>query len=215
MRIYWKGHACFLIECEDGINILTDPFNNEVGYPIPQEEINIVTVSHQHFDHNAVDLVKGSPHVIQNPGVHTIGNKSFEGIPTFHDKSEGKERGTNIVFLMNIEGVRLCHLGDLGHLLEEKDTARLANIDVLFIPVGGHFTIDALEASKIVAALKPKITVPMHYKTEYLDFPISPVENFTKLYQNVETRNVLEVDPQALPQQPKTIVLNLQTSSID
>lgn len=208
MRIEWLGHACFRLTTRDGTRILTDPFNHEVGYPVPAVEAEVVTVSHQHFDHNAVDVVLGRPCVVQEPGEHRIGAITVRGISTFHDREGGAKRGANIVFVIEADGLRVCHLGDLGHPLNEEQRGRIGPVDVLLIPVGGTFTIDAREAAETVTALKPRIAVPMHYKTRYMNFPIAGVEEFTRYCDQVTERDRLDVRKDALPAATEVVVLS-------
>jgi L-ascorbate metabolism protein UlaG (beta-lactamase superfamily) len=191
VRIKWLGHACFLIETADGTRIVTDPFNEEVGYPLPAVEAEIVTVSHQHFDHNAVAVVRGRPHV-----------------STFHDAEQGAKRGANVVFVIEADGLRICHLGDLGHLLNEEQLRRIGRVDVLLVPVGGTFTIDAGQAAETVAALRPRIAVPMHYKTDYINFPITGLEDFSRLFERVSTCDTLEVTAARLPAATEIVVVS-------
>lgn len=207
MLIQWLGHACFLIQSDTGNRVLTDPFNEKVGYPLPHVEADIVTVSHQHFDHNAVTVVRGRPKVIQEPGEHRIAEISVKGVSTFHDKEQGAKRGANIVFVINVDGLNVCHLGDLGHLLSREQLDRIGRVDVLLIPVGGTFTIDAAEAVQTVAAIEPRIAVPMHYKTAYMDFPITGVDEFTKHYDRVSHCDRLEVTSDGLPEQTEVVVV--------
>ncbi|KUK13642.1 MAG: MBL fold metallo-hydrolase [Synergistetes bacterium] len=209
MRIEWLGHACFFIETKDGVRIITDPYDPTLGYtPIPYEA-DIVLVSHDHFDHNYVDGVKGKPHVVMTPELRTVKGVSISGVELFHDKSGGRERGKNIAFIIDTDGLRLVHLGDLGHVPSPAQLASFGSVDILFIPVGGFYTIDGAEAKKILAELKPKIAIPMHFKTPVLNFPISGVEPFISGLSNVEVldRSWLEVDAYTLPKETKVIVM--------
>ena len=196
MKIKWLGHACFLITSETGLKIITDPYTSGggVGYAPVNEAADIVVVSHDHFDHNAVSSVPGKPEVVKDGGVKDVKGIQFKGIATYHDESQGGERGTNTVFCFSVDGLKLCHLGDLGHRLSREDVAEIGGVDVLFIPVGGFFTIDANVASQVCDDLKPKVVVPMHYKTPKLDFPVAGVEDFVKGKKNVRTLNSSEAE---------------------
>jgi len=209
VQIKWLGHACFLLTDQDGIKVLTDPFNEGVGYPLPEVEADIVTVSHDHFDHNAVSILPGKPEVVRGPDGHKIGNLTFKGIVTFHDDAGGRERGENTVFVIEMDGLKVCHLGDLGHHLERKQVEEIGSPDLLMVPVGGTFTIDAKGAKQIVEDLKPRLVIPMHYRTEVVKLPIKPVEEFTALFQNVIKTKVLEVSPDTLPADIRVVVLEL------
>ncbi|MBC7194960.1 MAG: MBL fold metallo-hydrolase, partial [Caldisericia bacterium] len=180
MKINFIGHACFLIEI-GGLKIMTDPFDKSVPYDFPEgEDVDVVTVSHDHFDHNATNRVKIRKEVLKDPTDKTIGNVKFKSKSFFHDEEMGKRRGKNAIFLIEGEGFRILHLGDLGHVPQEKDLEEFKNIDILLIPVGGYFTIDSKKADELIKILNPKVIIPMHYKTKKLDFPISSVDEFLK-----------------------------------
>ncbi len=183
MRLRWIGHAAFLCIAEDGTRILTDPYNAEVGYRVPLVEADYVTVSHEHFDHNSLQNVPGNHEVLKGPGERKLkGGIVATGIATFHDDQGGAKRGKNTVFCLDLpdegETVRLCHLGDLGHQLTADQLAAVGAVDVLLIPTGGTYTLDPAGAATQVAAIKPRIVVPMHYKTAALSFPLKPVDDF-------------------------------------
>lgn len=212
MKITWIGHSCFLIEGKD-VTVITDPYDEHIPYRAPNFPANVVTVSHEHFDHNAVHRVLGSPEVVRGPGEHTARGVRFTGIATFHDEVQGKKRGENTVFTFTIDGITLAHFGDLGHVLNEEQLAQLADVQVAMIPVGGYFTIDADQAAQIVAKLpQVKVIIPMHYKTDILgpDFPIDPVEKFTSRMQNIVEIGSEEVvlTQDSLPSSPEVWILN-------
>ena len=187
VEIKWFGHACFGIKAENGITIVTDPFDKkDVGYENPDVAADITTVSHNHPDHCKVENIGGNPIVIKDLGECTHSGIKFKGIESFHDNTSGSQRGKNIIFCFNIDGINICHLGDLGHLLDEKQIKEIGDIDILFIPVGGFFTIDHKQANSVIDQLKPKIVIPMHYKTPVLPFPIKPVDKFLENKDNVE-----------------------------
>jgi len=185
MNVTWIGHACFLIESK-GDRILTDPFNEKVPYNLPETDVDVVTVSHEHFDHNAVARVAGSPIVVRGPGKHEARGIRFSGIASAHDDQGGSQRGSNTIFAFALEGVHLAHLGDLGAPLDESQRRALADVEILFIPVGGHFTIDAQAAADLIGGLPAlRIAIPMHFKTNRIgDWPIAPVDAFEELVHN-------------------------------
>lgn len=207
MKIRWFGQACFLMESEKGIRIVTDPFNSSLGYKIPSVEADMVTVSHEHYDHNATDEVKGNPEIVRGTGEKKIKDIAIKGVETFHDKAQGAQRGKNTVFSFEIDGMKIIHLGDLGHILTQEQIENIGEVDILLIPVGGTFTIDAQEASEVVGQLKPKITIPMHYKTPAIDLPIEGVERFLSGNKNIEKKKELESRKEELPKEEKIIVL--------
>lgn len=213
MRIKWFGHACFLITTAEGIKILTDPFDESVPYPFPEEEVDVVTVSHEHFDHNAVGRVKGTPEVVRGLGEHTVKGVSIWGIPSFHDQKGGRERGRNTIFRLQADGITLAHLGDLGHTLNAEQQKPLEGVEVVLIPVGGHYTIGPQEAVEVIRMLPAlKIAIPMHVKTELIkDWPIAPVEEFLSQVdlpvQRVGGAEV-EITREGLPREKEVWVLS-------
>lgn len=213
MRIEWLGHACFLLTGRDGLRLVTDPFNEQVGYPVPRTKADIVTVSHDHFDHNATQFIGGSPVIVRGTGDQNVKGISIKGIPTFHDKSQGRERGPNTVYKIALDGITVCHLGDLGHTLTEDQLKTLGRVDVLLLPVGGTYTIDPQEAAEVVRQVNPVVAIPMHYKTRYLNFPIQPVDKFTSFFDNVKHAPYFEATPEKLGAPLQIVVLDLATTS--
>jgi L-ascorbate metabolism protein UlaG (beta-lactamase superfamily) len=211
MKVKWLGHSCFLITSETGLRIITDPYatGGGISYSPVNEAADIVTVSHNHRDHNNIAAVRGNPEVITGSGTKTAKGIQFNGIASHHDASKGRERGTNTIFCFTVDGIRLCHLGDLGHELSREEIAQTGNVDVLLIPIGGFFTIDARVAAKVAAGLKPKVIIPMHYKTPQCDLPITGVEDFLTDKKNVKKLNSSEMEFKAgkLPEVTEIIVL--------
>ncbi|PIP13583.1 MAG: MBL fold metallo-hydrolase [bacterium (Candidatus Stahlbacteria) CG08_land_8_20_14_0_20_40_26] len=217
MLIKYLGHAAFLIRNVEGIRIITDPYSPTQGihYKPIDENADIVTVSHEHWDHNAVDLVGGNPVVIRKEGERSVRGITITGIPTFHDKEGGKERGENTVFVFDIDGLRLCHLGDLGHKLNKEQISLIGRVDICLIPVGGYFTIDVKEAKEVIESLNPKVVIPMHFKTSSLDFPIAGVEDFLKGTERVKRlgSSEYEIEKDKSPLEREVIVLKPAKSS--
>ncbi len=215
MQITWLGHAAFLIVSDAGLKILTDPYlaggyGGAIGYGRIEEVVDVVVISHDHHeDHNAVDDLPGNPEVVKGAGTHTAAGITFRGIPTFHDQSEGAERGPNTVFAFEVDGLALCHLGDLGHLLSPEQVEQIGRVDILMLPVGGYFTIDPQEATQVAQQLSPRIIIPMHYKTEVLNFPIAPVDEFLRGKGNVDRLGSPEftVTRDSLPSETRIVVL--------
>lgn len=213
MKIQFLGHSAFLITSDSGIRIMTDPY--AVGGPLTyapiDETADVVLVSHGHGDHNNVSAVKGNPTVIKSAGVTEVKGISFKGVATFHDLAQGKERGKNIVFCFTVDGVKVCHVGDLGHQLDAEQAAQVGIPDVLMVLVGGNYAIGPEEATKLVQQLNPGITIPMHYKNTSCGYPIAPVEDFLKGKKNVKraTGSELTLDARKLP---KGEVIVLQPS---
>jgi len=209
MKIKWLGHASFMITSETGTKIITDPYvtTETLNYGEIKESADIVTVSHEHSDHNNVSAVKGNPEVVR--GTAKAKGIEFRGIPTYHDDAEGQQRGKNTIFCFEVDGIRVCHLGDLGHQLSAQQVAELGRIDILLIPVGGFYTIDAKVAGQLCDRLKPKVIVPMHYKTDRYSGPISNADEFLKGKEGVSRLDASEIEfKQAeLPATTQIIVL--------
>ncbi|OPX86158.1 MAG: metal-dependent hydrolase [Pelotomaculum sp. PtaB.Bin104] len=206
IKIFWYGHSCFLIETPQK-KIITDPFYKNFGYPVPNIAADIVTISHQHSDHNGIDTVPGKPKVVETAGEHNIDGVKITGVKSFHDMRNGSQRGENIIFVFQVEGIRICHLGDLGHLLDQPTLKQIGEVDVLLIPVGGYYTINAGEAKEVAAQLNPYLVVPMHYITGYIKLPIAPVNEFLKLYPNYSEQKQLEILAGKLPDQRQQVCL--------
>ncbi|MCI1944925.1 MBL fold metallo-hydrolase [Clostridium luticellarii] len=185
MKIQWLGHSSFLLEDSKSHRLLTDPFDETVGYQIFQGEVDLITISHNHFDHNYTQDIKCS-HIINETGSFNLCGINIIGIPSYHDKVKGAKRGKNIIFIIEMDGYRICHLGDLGYTLSSKEVEELGSIDVLLIPVGGNFTIDGKEAASLAKSINSHIIIPMHYKTSSLTFELDGLEKFLKYMKNAE-----------------------------
>ena len=208
MKIKWWGHATFTITTSEGTKIVIDPYNKDLPYQTVNDKADIVTVSHDHFDHNAVDLVPGSPSIVRDTAGYSDNKLKIKGISSFHDEKEGNERGENIIFIYSFDDIKLAHLGDLGHPLNDDQKEKLKDIDVLLIPVGGHFTIDANQAYEIVKQINPEVVFPMHYKTGILDLPIKGVDKFLKHFDEdrIVRVNGPKVEFSSLPFEEKVYV---------
>jgi L-ascorbate metabolism protein UlaG (beta-lactamase superfamily) len=202
MKIKWLGHSCFKITSKNGIRILTDPFDDNVGYRLPSVEADIVTLSHGHYDHNFTDCVKGNFETVTKVGNFYVKDIPITGVHTYHDEVQGNKRGSNIVYIFEIDGMRVCHLGDLGHILSPAQIEMIGRPDVLLIPVGGIYTIGPDEAFQVVNQLKPKVIIPMHFKTPALKFNLEGVEKFLDKMKDVEklSSQVVEIDKEKLNQ---------------
>jgi len=214
MKIKYYGHAAFLITSNQGSKVIIDPyepgaFGGQLSYAKIKDQADIVLTSHDHADHNYTKDLPGAPQVVKGSGSKTVKGISIKGIATYHDPSKGNERGTNTIFTLKIDNIQLCHLGDLGHLLSDKELADIGLVDILLIPVGGYFTIDSKEATRVAEQIKPKILIPMHFKTEKCGFPIAPVEDFLKGKSKIKRPKASEAtfDQLTLPQQEMEIVV--------
>ena len=194
MNIKWLGHSCFMITSEVGIKIITDPYvtGGNIKYSEITESADIVTVSHDHFDHNNVASVGGKPGVVRE--TVKVRGIEFTGVPSYHDEAKGQQRGKNTIFCFEVDGIRVCHLGDLGHQLGDKQIAELGRIDILLIPVGGCYTIEAKVATQLCNQLKPKVIIPMHYKTDRYVGPIAGIDDFLKGKERIARLEASERD---------------------
>ena len=194
MKIKWLGHASFMITSETGIKIITDPYasGESLRYGEIKESADIVTVSHEHGDHNNVAAVKGNPEVVR--GTAKVKEVEVKGIPTYHDNVGGNQRGKNTIFCFEMDGIRVCHLGDLGHQLSDKQVAEIGRVDILLVPVGGFYTIDANVATVVCNQLTPKVIIPMHYATDKCRFPIASVDEFLRGQGNIGRPDASEVE---------------------
>jgi L-ascorbate metabolism protein UlaG (beta-lactamase superfamily) len=214
MIIQWLGHASFLIITENGTKIITDPyqsgaFEGTLNYRPITIGPDVVTVSHHHADHGYIDDLPNHFEVLSKAGTKVIKGITFKGVKTYHDEEYGECRGDNIIFTMNPDRIRIAHLGDLGHEISNPELEQLGEVDILLIPVGGNFTIGPKEADRVVDRVKPKIVIPMHFKTDQVAFDIGPVDDYLKDKTNVLriNRSEIQVSAANLPDQRQIIVL--------
>lgn len=216
MNIVWHGQSFFEITASRGknnqVNIAIDPFSEEVGLRLPKSEADIVLVTHSHYDHNNAKGVLGNPFLIEGPGEYETKEVFVQGIPAFHDDSQGRERGTITIYTIEAEDLRICHLGDLGQKeLTDEQLEKIGEVDILMIPVGGNFTISGKEAVKIMSQIEPKITIPMHYALPKLKPKLEEVDKFLKIMgiKKIEPLNKLSIKKKDLSEEEaKIIVLN-------
>jgi L-ascorbate metabolism protein UlaG (beta-lactamase superfamily) len=196
MKIKWIGHSCFLITSDKGVKILTDPFKRDthLSYPRATESVDIVTVSHEHSDHNDVDSVVGRPAVLKGHVQKVMQDVVIRTMSSWHDEFKGKEKGANTVFFFNVDTVNICHLGDLGHQLSSAEIKTIGKVDVLLIPVGGLFTLDANAASMVYDDIKPRVAIPMHYKTDCCQWLKTTADDFAKGKKHVKKLDTDEVE---------------------
>jgi len=211
MKIKYLGHSAFVITSNKGVKIITDPYATgpDLTYGEITESADIVTVSHGHHDHNNVAAVKGNPEVVSRTGRSVVKGIEFNGIASAHDEDGGTLRGDNVIFCFEVDGVRVCHLGDLGHRLDDKQMKEMGSVDILLIPVGGNYTIDATVATEVCDQLKPRVIMPMHYQTEKGIPGISGVGGFLSGKANVSRpdSSQAEFKPGELPATSQIIVL--------
>lgn len=211
MIINWLGHSCFKIQDKtgtDGTTVVTDPYDKTIGLKPPNFEADVVTVSHDHYDHNNVKGLRGDPFVINTAGEYDIKGVLVQGVDSYHDEKEGSERGRNIIYRIEFDGISIVHLGDLGHVLENKQLEHLVGTDILMIPVGGTYTIGAKRAVEVVSAIEPRMVIPMHYKIKGLKVDLDSVDNFVKEMGIKPTyEDKLKISKKELPQENMELVI--------
>jgi L-ascorbate metabolism protein UlaG (beta-lactamase superfamily) len=224
VEVKWLGHACFYIKSSEGIRIVTDPFNAKMAKDITFPTIksrkgiiaDIITVSHEHADHNAVEevnQVEGGAVIIRGVGETEAKGIKFKGVASFHDKESGAKRGKNTIIVFTVDGITFCHLGDLGHLLNDKYLQQIGKVDVIFCPVGGGPTIDAKEATLVAEMLKAKIAFPMHYRHKRAKIEwLAPVDEFLQGKENVKKlkSDTVYLSQKQLPEKLQIIVLDYE-----
>lgn len=211
MEITWLGHSCFRLRGRDAA-VVTDPCSKDTGYNISRPAADIVTVSHDHPAHSNVSGVAGTPKVVRGPGEFEIADVLIVGISTYHDSEKGAKLGKNTAYVFEMDDLRICHLGDLGHVPTSEQAEELSGVDILLTPVGGGTTINAAAAVETVSLLEPKLVIPMHYKTPATkDGELEPLDRFLKEMgaktANEERQPKLSVTRSTLPEETKVMVL--------
>jgi len=216
-KIYWAGQSCFQISVSNSkdhsADIVIDPYDEATGLKLPNLSADILMVSHQHHDHNNIEGVKGTPFLIAGPGEYEVKEVFVQGIPSFHDDKDGKDRGLNTIYVFEAEDLRFCHLGDFGQKqLTDEQLEKIDGVDVLMIPVGGEYTIDATAAQKIISQIEPKIVIPMHYAIPKLKDKLDDVSKFLKTMGKTAPapQDKLIVKQSALPKEGAMEIVILQ-----
>ncbi len=208
MKIFWYGQSCFKIEAKKAV-IAMDPFHKDIGLTPPRFKADIVTVSHQHNDHNNVSSLMGDPFVVDDPGEYEFRDTSIRGIHSFHDQEQGQKRGSNTIFVIETEDMRVCHLGDFGQKeLNNEQIEELTGVDILMIPVGGVYTIDGEKAAEIINQIEPKIVIPMHYKIPKLNIDLKKLDPFLKeIGTKKEVEEKLTIKKGDLPKEDMRLIV--------
>ncbi|WP_040952781.1 MBL fold metallo-hydrolase [Gorillibacterium massiliense] len=200
MQIKWFGQSSFLLTSQKGTRVLIDPYDRFLGYRMPTMEVDAVAVTHEHRDHNQIRVALGHYSLVNQPKEYTVSDVQIKGVKTFHDKENGAKRGENIVFVIQMDGLTICHCGDLGHLLTEAQLAGIGKVDVLLVPAGGRMVLGGEDAARVVKQLQPAVTVPMHYRTRALGLAgllFEKVDTFlAAVGQKTAKAKVLEVTPE-------------------
>lgn len=208
MEISHIGHSCFKIVGKN-LTVVVDPYNHpKVDLRMPKVDADVLLITHDHRDHNYKEAIKGDYLLLDSPGEYEVKECFFQGISSFHDEKEGAERGINTIFTMEIDGIHLCHLGDLGTELNSEQLEALDGVDVLMIPVGGYYTIEPKTAVKVINDIGPKIVIPMHYKEAGVNMEIVSVDKFlNEIGEEPEISDKLKIMKKDLPEEMKVVVL--------
>lgn len=208
MHITWHGQSCFRIQGKEAI-LITDPLGKNTGLKPLRTKADIVTISHNHPSHNNWEVIKESPKVIFGPGEYDIKKVNILGIPSFHDKKEGEKLGPNTIYLIEMDGIKICHLGDLGQKFSDAQLDQIDGVDILMVPVGETNLIDVKEAIEIINEIEPKIVIPMHYKVKGLKTKLSKLDKFCD-EMGVKAKNVmpkLSIKLKDLPKEGQEVVI--------
>ena len=214
MELVWLGHSCFRLRGKDpsgkDVVVLTDPYDRSVGYLLGRPTAHIVTISHHHPDHDNVAGVGGNPIVLDGPGEYEVAGVYVHGLKTYHDSENGRWRGKNTVYTMEINEVNVCHLGDLGHVLTPGQIEELGPVDVLLVPVGGGGSLTAAGAAETISLLEPKLAIPMHYRTEVVKLDLDPLDKFIKEMglRDLAPQAKLTITKSSLPQETQVMLLD-------
>jgi len=214
MNIIWHGQSFFEIITKDRegkeLKIAVDPFDESIGLKVPKTEAQILLITHQHSDHNNKKAISGSPFLVEEPGEYEINGVYIQGIPAFHDDSQGEERGVVTIYVIESEGIKICHLGDLGQKeLTPEQLDQIGDVDILMVPVGGVYTIGAKGASRIISQIEPKLVIPMHYQVPKLKLKLNSLEQFLKEMGSpaVEIQKKLKIKASDLPKEKTEIAV--------
>ncbi len=211
MEISWLGHSCFQLRGKN-VTLITDPFSPQPGHSLGKVSASIVTVSHNHPGHNYVMGIGGNPRVVRGPGEYEISDVLITGVASYHDSKRGQERGRNTIYVIHMDDLVICHLGDLGHTLQEEQLEEVADADILLIPIGGQNTINAAQAAEVISQVEPHIAIPMHYHpsaSEGVRDALSPLDKFCREMgvEMMNTQSKLIVTRSTLPAETQVVIL--------
>jgi len=212
MEILWLGHSCFQLRGKN-VTLITDPFSPQLGYSLGKVNAPIVTISHNHDGHNYAQGVDGDPRVVRGPGEYEISDVLITGVASYHDNKHGQELGRNTIYIIHIDDLVICHLGDLGHILQEEQLEEVADADILLIPIGGDHTINATQAAEVISQVEPHIIIPMHYRTSALEGQrdtLDPLDKFCREMgvDMMNTQPKLVVTRNTLPAETQVVILS-------
>ena len=209
MKIEYLGHSCFKLTASTGMSVVCDPYSGEIGYSMPQITADAVTISHHHFDHDYLGNINNNPVVLDREGSFDLNGVQINSVKSYHDDYQGKKRGENLIFKFLMDGITVCHLGDLGEKPSDRLTEKISEVDVLLIPVGGNYTIDAKTAKTYVDKIKPQIVIPMHYRTFDCKIDIDKIDEFLKLFDkdSITEEDCLEISKNGLGNERLKIIV--------
>ena len=208
MKIQYFGHACFALRLESGATIVTDPFDPSVTFPPCNIECSIALVSHEHFDHNYTDGLRGNFETVRSPGEYSFGDVRITGVESCHDGEGGNLRGKNNIYIIEAEGLRIAHLGDLGHMPDKAQLAALENLDVLMLPIGGTYTIDTPQAEELIRSVKPRMAIAMHFRTPEYEIRITTEEAFAAGMHAARLPREIEITKENIGSMPAAVVMD-------
>jgi L-ascorbate metabolism protein UlaG (beta-lactamase superfamily) len=214
MEIDWFGLSCFRLRAREA-TLVADPYEKKIGLKLPRPRADIVTISHNHAGHDNADGVAGNPKVINGPGEYEISNVFVTGVQSYHDKRSGRDRGKNTVYAINIEGINVCHLGDIGHVPNQSQADEIGDVDILLVPVGGGNALNASDAAEVVSLFEPMIVIPMHYRVPDLTLKLDPVDKFIKEIGMKAPSLVesLNLKKDGLPKEMQIVLLDMKQKS--
>ena len=202
MRIEWIGHACFRLTAQDGTVAITDPYDASVGIEMIPLKADLITMSHEHHDHNETSMIVGNPVIVHGGELASVSGVTARAVNSWHDDAQGEKRGANFIRIFGVDGLKIVHMGDQGCMPDEDVLEAIAGADVMMIPVGGTYTVDAAGAKAIIEAARPRCVIPMHVKTAHCPYPIAKVGDFLALMgaQDAQLVSALEITEDTVPQ---------------
>ena len=211
MKIQWLGHSCFQIKERNGVSLIIDPYDSYVGFDLPKTSADILMSSHTHKDHNFIAGVEGNPLIINKAGTYIIKGIHISAQNSYHDDRQGTLRGNNLIFRFELDGVSICHMGDIGEYCNQSLIEKIIPVNILMIPVGGVYTINAIQAKEYIDKIRPNIVIPMHYKTYDCLFDIDKLDNFLDLFDSENiiylNSNTIDYDNEGYNNETKIVVL--------
>ena len=211
MEISWLGHSCFQLRGKN-VTLITDPFSPQLGHSLGKISAPIVTISHNHPGHNYADGIGGDPRIVRGPGEYEISDVLITGVASYHDDKHGQQLGRNTIYIIHMDDLIICHLGDLGHVLQEEQLEEVADADMLLVPIGGQHTINAAQAAEVISQVEPHIVIPMHYSPPTGDAP-NPLDKFCREMgiEAINPQTKLSITHSTLPAETQVVILSVRS----